>query len=92
METLDGHMVTTKYPTFDNMSPTKELHTSPLVAQKKMDNKCVQTTKGWVCALCFPLGHPSRALERVLGLTELKAHATGHHFATLKQDEWENYG
>ncbi|KAF7856920.1 hypothetical protein EAF04_009680 [Stromatinia cepivora] len=62
---------------------------SPL--NKGSDIKCVQTTKGWVCALCFPLGHPSRALERVLNFPELKSHAAGNHYASLGEHEWENY-
>ncbi|APA09733.1 predicted protein [Sclerotinia sclerotiorum 1980 UF-70] len=62
---------------------------SPL--SKGSDIKCVQTTKGWVCALCFPLRHPSRALERVLSLVELKSHAAGTHYASLGEHEWENY-
>ncbi|KAJ8066378.1 hypothetical protein OCU04_005445 [Sclerotinia nivalis] len=62
---------------------------SPL--NKGSDIKCVQTTKGWVCALCFPLGHPSRALERVLNLAELKSHASSNHYASLGEHEWKNY-
>ncbi|KAF7888381.1 uncharacterized protein EAF02_002922 [Botrytis sinoallii] len=74
------------------MSTTHTTNNTPASAQKKSaDIKCVQTTKGWVCALCFPLGHPSRALERVMNLAELRIHATGNHYASLGQDEWDNY-
>ncbi|THV55018.1 hypothetical protein BGAL_0015g00010 [Botrytis galanthina] len=74
------------------MSTTQTTNSAPNSAQKKSaDIKCVQTTKGWVCALCFPLGHPSRALERVMNLAELRAHAAGSHYASLGQDEWDNY-
>ncbi|KAI9648480.1 hypothetical protein NHQ30_003114 [Ciborinia camelliae] len=74
------------------MSSTQAPNSSPASSQKKAaDNKCVQTTKGWVCALCFPLGDPNRALERVLNLSELKLHAAGNHYASLGQNEWENY-
>ncbi|KAF7938723.1 uncharacterized protein EAE98_001061 [Botrytis deweyae] len=74
------------------MSTTQTTNSSPTSAQKKSaDIKCVQTTKGWVCALCFPLGHPSRALERVMNLAGLRTHATGNHYASLGQDEWDNY-
>ncbi|KAF5871651.1 uncharacterized protein Bfra_008674 [Botrytis fragariae] len=75
------------------MSTTQTTNSAPTSAQKKSaDIKCVQTTKGWVCALCFPLGHPSRALERVMNLAELRTHAAGNHYASLGQDEWDNYG
>ncbi|KAF7960936.1 hypothetical protein EAE96_000608 [Botrytis aclada] len=74
------------------MSTTQTTNSTPTSAQKKStDIKCVQTTKGWVCALCFPLGHPSRALERVMNLAELRAHAAGNHYVSLGQDEWDNY-
>ncbi|CAD6441908.1 e22bdcbc-903e-4ce4-8f6d-bac6deebe0ff [Sclerotinia trifoliorum] len=62
---------------------------SPL--NKSSDIRCVQTTKGWVCALCFPLGHPSRAIERLLDISELKSHAAGSHYASLGEHEWKNY-
>ncbi|KAF7953677.1 uncharacterized protein EAE97_001076 [Botrytis byssoidea] len=75
------------------MLPTQATYSAPNSTQKKSaDIKCVQTTKGWVCALCFPLGHPSRALERVMNLAELRTHAAGNHYASLGQDEWDNYG
>lgn len=75
------------------MSATQATNSAPTSAQKKSaDTKCVQTTKGWVCALCFPLGHASRALERVMNLAELRAHANGNHYASLGQHEWDNYG
>ncbi|TGO66891.1 hypothetical protein BOTNAR_0052g00270 [Botryotinia narcissicola] len=74
------------------MLPTQTINSAPNSAQKKpAEIKCVQTTKGWVCALCFPLGHPSRALERVMNLAELRTHAAGNHYASLGQDEWDNY-
>ncbi|TGO16341.1 hypothetical protein BTUL_0029g00310 [Botrytis tulipae] len=74
------------------MLPIQTTNSAPNSAQKKSaDIKCVQTTKGWVCALCFPLGHPSRALERVMSLAELRTHAAGNHYASLGQDEWDNY-
>ncbi|KAM0160992.1 hypothetical protein ACHAQE_004318 [Botrytis cinerea] len=74
------------------MSATQATNSAPTSAQKKSaDTKCVQTTKGWVCALCFPLGHSSRALERVMNLAELRAHANGNHYASLGQHEWDNY-
>ncbi|TGO48307.1 hypothetical protein BCON_0244g00010 [Botryotinia convoluta] len=74
------------------MSTTQTTNSAPASGQKKSaDFKCVQTTKGWVCALCFPLGHPSRALERVMNLAELRTHAAGNHYASLGQDEWNNY-
>ncbi|KAM0186898.1 hypothetical protein ACHAPC_004347 [Botrytis cinerea] len=74
------------------MSATQAKNSAPTSAQKKSaDTKCVQTTKGWVCALCFPLGHASRALERVMNLAELRAHANGNHYASLGQHEWDNY-
>ncbi|TGO85954.1 hypothetical protein BPOR_0349g00090 [Botrytis porri] len=74
------------------MSTTQKTNSAPTSAQKKStDIKCVQTTKGWVCALCFPLGHPSRAFERVMNLTELRNHAAGNHYTYLGQDEWDNY-
>ncbi|ESZ89995.1 hypothetical protein SBOR_9617 [Sclerotinia borealis F-4128] len=74
------------------MSPTQAPNGSPASSQKKTaDNKCVLTTKGWVCALCFPFDDPSRALERVLNFAELKAHAAGNHYAQLGQNEWETY-
>ncbi|TEY36314.1 hypothetical protein BOTCAL_0559g00010 [Botryotinia calthae] len=74
------------------MSATQATNSAPTSAQKKSaDTKCVQTTKGWVCALCFPLGHPSRALERIMNLSELRAHVNGNHYASLGQHEWDNY-
>ncbi|KAF7902598.1 hypothetical protein EAF00_002501 [Botryotinia globosa] len=74
------------------MLPTQTTNSTPNSAQKKSaEIKCVQTTKGWVCALCFPLGNPSRALERVMNLAELRTHAAGNHYASLGQDEWDNY-
>ncbi|KAB8304571.1 hypothetical protein EYC80_003950 [Monilinia laxa] len=72
------------------MSPTQATNgssaTSPASSLKKAaDVKCVQTTKGWVCAICFPLDDPSRALERVLSLAQLQAHAAANHYASLGQ-------
>lgn len=67
--------------------------TSPASSSKKAaDVKCVETTKGWVCAICFPLDDPNRALERVLSLAQLQAHAAANHYASLGQNEWDNYG
>ncbi|QSZ29424.1 hypothetical protein DSL72_003938 [Monilinia vaccinii-corymbosi] len=59
--------------------------------KKAADIKCVKTTKGWVCAICFPLDDPSRALERVLNLNQLQAHAAANHYASLGPNEWDNY-
>ncbi|TGO17529.1 hypothetical protein BPAE_0424g00030 [Botrytis paeoniae] len=74
------------------MFTAQTTNSAPTSAQKKSANiKCVQTTKGWVCALCFPLGHPSRALERVMNLAELRTHAARNHYTFLGQDEWDNY-
>lgn len=69
------------------MSPSK---ISP--AAKSADSKCVHTTKGWVCAICFPLGDPNRALERILSLSELQAHAASNHYAALGNNSWDNFG
>lgn len=75
------------------MSPTQAQNNSPASSQKKAaDIKCVHTTKGWVCALCFPLGDPNRAIERVLNLDELRDHASRNHYASLGDSGWENYG
>ncbi|TGO40432.1 hypothetical protein BHYA_0037g00310 [Botrytis hyacinthi] len=74
------------------MSKTQTTNSVSTSAQKKSaDVKCVQTTKGWVCALCFPLGHPSRALKRVMNLAELRTHAAGNHYTSLGHNEWDNY-